>query len=98
MDAARAPRDVFPSLHVAISALVWWYGARLGRFWFWGLSLPVFANWISTLYLRYHYLVDVLAGWVVAALAILLSAWLLRLQRLWQGSVPEPSANRRRPD
>ena len=29
MDAARAPRDVFPSLHVGLSTIVLWYGAKL---------------------------------------------------------------------
>lgn len=78
MDAARAPRDVFPSLHVGLSTIVLVYGARLGRRWLWVLLPLVVGNWISTIYLRYHYLVDVFAGWAVAALAIWGAGWLLR--------------------
>ena len=84
MDAARAPRDVFPSLHVGLSSLVLWYGYRLSRRWFWILLLPVVANWVSTVYLRYHYLVDVFAGWVVAALAIWIAGLLLVLESRWK--------------
>lgn len=84
MDAARAPRDVFPSLHVGLSSLVLWYGYRLSRRWFWILLLPVVANWVSTVYLRYHYLVDVFAGWVVAAVAIWIAGLLLVLESRWK--------------
>jgi membrane-associated phospholipid phosphatase len=77
LDAARAPRDVFPSLHVGLSAIVLWYGAKLGRGWLLALLPLVIANWISTLYLRYHYLIDVVAGWGVAVLAIVLARALL---------------------
>jgi membrane-associated phospholipid phosphatase len=81
MDAARAQRDAFPSLHVGISSIVLWYAWRRGRTAF-AIALPlVIANWISTLYLRYHYMVDVLAGWVTAALAIALAILILRLEK-----------------
>jgi len=80
MDAARAPRDVFPSLHVGVSAVVLWYAYRRGKVWFW-LFLPwVMGNWAATLYLRYHYSIDVLAGWAVAASAIAITEALLRLE------------------
>jgi membrane-associated phospholipid phosphatase len=38
------------------------------RFWF--CLLPCVGIWISTIYLRYHYFVDVLAGTAVAAIAL----------------------------
>ena len=80
MDSARAPRDVFPSLHVAISSIVLWYAWKRGRLMF-AIALPVVvANWISTLYLRYHYMVDVAAGWGVAILSIALAALILRIE------------------
>lgn len=81
MDAARAPRDVFPSLHVGVSTIVLWYGLKLGRSWGWILAPLVAANWLSTIYLRYHYLVDVFAGWLVAAAAIWAAHELLGLER-----------------
>jgi membrane-associated phospholipid phosphatase len=84
IDAARAPRDCFPSLHVALSTIVLWYGARNGRRWFWALLPLVLANWVSTMYLRYHYAVDILAGWACAALAIAIGALLLRVEASFQ--------------
>jgi len=80
MDSARALRDVFPSLHVAISTIVLWYAWRHSRTLF-AIILPlVAANWLSTLYLRYHYVVDVIAGWITAAISIALAAWILRVE------------------
>lgn len=81
LETARAPRDVFPSLHVGVSTIVLYYAFRRGKSA--GLLLLPFVigNWVSTLYLRYHYLVDVFAGWIVAFLAIALSAYLLGLEK-----------------
>ncbi|MFN7972753.1 MAG: phosphatase PAP2 family protein [Acidobacteriota bacterium] len=63
IDATRAPRDAFPSLHVALSTIVLVYAVRFGRRSA-AVTIPlVLANWLSTIYLRYHYLVDVVAGW-----------------------------------
>jgi membrane-associated phospholipid phosphatase len=94
LDIARAPRDVFPSLHVGISSLVLWYGFRRSRAT--GLVLLPLAlgNWASTLYLRYHYLVDVFAGWITAALAAALAGWLLRLEARWRGRLESPPVER----
>lgn len=65
IEATRAPRDAFPSLHVGISALLLVYAWRGSR-WLGLLLLPVIVgNWISTVYLRYHYLIDVLAGFAL---------------------------------
>ena len=84
LDVARAPRDVFPSLHVGISTLVLWYGFRRSRTLGLALLPFVLGNWASTLYLRYHYLVDVFAGWLTAALAAALASGLLRLETRWK--------------
>ena len=92
LDAARAPRDVFPSLHVAISSIVLWVAARRSR----RLAVAVFplvaGNWVATLYLRYHYAIDVLAGWATAGLALLLAdrllAWEERILSRWRVSAP----------
>src|SRR5215471_1751465 len=77
LDAARAPRDAFPSLHVGISTIVLFFGGKRSRGWFLVLAPLVALNWISTITLRYHYVVDIFAGWLVAAVAILLSRILL---------------------
>lgn len=65
IDATRVPRDAFPSLHVAISAVLLVYAWRVSRP-FALLLLPLtVGNWVSTVYLRYHYLVDVVAGFAL---------------------------------
>jgi membrane-associated phospholipid phosphatase len=70
--------DAFPSLHTTISTIALWFAARhgdaLSRRWprllFW-LFLPcVVALQISTLYLRQHYFVDLIGGWLLAALVV----------------------------
>ena len=93
IDTARATRDVFPSLHVAISSIVLYYAWRRGRALF-VITLPlVLANWLSTIYLRYHYLIDVIAGWATAIAAIALAAWILRIEAavLRSRARPQPS-------
>ncbi len=65
--------DVFPSLHCAVSAFIlgfdWLYDRR--RFWRW--LAPIAGLWLSTLYLRFHYGVDILAGFALAGAALLLA-------------------------
>jgi membrane-associated phospholipid phosphatase len=88
MDLARIHRDVFPSMHVAISFLVWLYAWRNSRALFWALSPLVLSLWVSTIYLRYHYLIDVVAGLLLAPASFLLANWLFG--RLGNLAVPIP--------
>ncbi len=78
MDFARIKRDVFPSLHAGISFVVWLYAWRNSRALFAILAPFVLSLFVSTVYLRYHYLVDVVAGLLLAPLAFLLANWLFR--------------------
>jgi membrane-associated phospholipid phosphatase len=78
MDFARIRRDVFPSMHVGISFVVWLYAYRNSRRLFWILSPLILSLWISSVYLRYHYLVDILAGLILAPLCFWLSNWLFK--------------------
>ncbi len=78
MDFARIRRDVFPSMHVAISFLVWLYAYRNSKKLFWVLSPLIVSLWVSTLYLRYHYLVDVVAGLVLAPVSFWIGNALFR--------------------
>ena len=78
MDYARIQRDVFPSLHVGISFIVWLYAYRNSRRLFWILAPLILSLFVSTVYLRYHYLVDVVAGLVLAPLCFVLANWLFR--------------------
>lgn len=68
--------DVFPSLHVAVSTFVLGYLLRHTRRAGWILLPQVLLLWLSTIYLRYHYLVDILAGFGLACAALLISRYL----------------------
>lgn len=69
--------DVFPSIHVAVSAYLLGFDARHHRRRFLRLLLPCLLLWISTLYLRYHYLADLVAGAMLAVAGL----WLADLYR-----------------
>jgi hypothetical protein len=59
--------DIFPSLHCAASAFVLLFDKRRNRTRFWLCAAPVAGIWLSTIYLRYHYFADALAGAALAA-------------------------------
>ncbi len=78
-------RAAFPSLHTAVSLVVLFYAWRYLRVWFWILLPFVLGLWASTVYLRHHYVVDLIAGWLLAPFAVWvaprLDAWWARRQR-----------------
>lgn len=81
MDATRVTYDCFPSMHtcttVLLARLAWRYVR--GLFWF---TLPVVVSIpFACVYLRYHYVVDVLAGLSLAAVMI-------AAERRWLASPP----------
>jgi membrane-associated phospholipid phosphatase len=65
--------DVFPSLHTALTlfwmGILWWWRRRL----FYLFLVPAAGLCTATLYLRYHYAVDLLAGAVLAGLGLWLA-------------------------
>lgn len=71
----------FPSLHVAISSVGLILSflikglAGKGRGLFW-IFLPVtLMLWTSTVYLRYHWIIDIYAGWVLAIFCVVIGYW-----------------------
>jgi membrane-associated phospholipid phosphatase len=78
-------RDAFPSGHVSAALISVFYMFRLTPRLAWcalpAVSLMIFA----TLYLRYHYAADILAGGMLAALSVLLAPRLLRYERPTSG-------------
>jgi len=62
--------DVFPSIHAAASLYLLLFDYANYRKRFWILLVPTIALWISTVYLRYHYVVDLLAGAAVTFIAV----------------------------
>jgi hypothetical protein len=75
--SARVGHDCFPSLHVAIPLLLAFYLRDYRR----KLFLPALAYvaimCLATIYLRYHYVIDVLAAFVYAPAAYFLNDFLL---------------------
>jgi hypothetical protein len=58
--------DVFPSVHVAASLYLLLFDWQHCRRRFWWVFAPCAVLWCSTMYLRFHYFVDILAGVTVA--------------------------------
>ncbi len=77
--------DAFPSGHTELTLLVLYYAQRFHRRTFWWILPAGSALIISTVYLRYHYVIDVIAG-AFLALAIILIA--KPLYRRLGGSLP----------
>jgi membrane-associated phospholipid phosphatase len=63
-------RAAFPSLHAAVSLVAMIYAWRFLRTWFWILLPFCLGLWISTIYLRHHFVVDLIAGWALAPVAV----------------------------
>jgi len=65
----------FPSLHVGVSTLGLLISYRFkgmigrGRALFYILLPFVIGLWVSTIYLRHHWFIDIVAGWIVAIIA-----------------------------
>jgi hypothetical protein len=71
--------DVFPSVHVAASLYLLLFDWQHYRQRFYWVLVPCGVLWFSTVYLRFHYFVDLLAGVAVA----LLGVWVARRQANW---------------
>lgn len=67
--------DVYPSLHVAISAFILLFDRRYAPAWFRVCVIPVVGLWGATLYLRYHYGFDVVSGFALAAMGLWVAGW-----------------------
>ena len=70
--------DCFPSGHTELTILAWWSSRMAGNRLFWVYFAYTPTIIFATVYLRYHYTVDVLAGVVVAAVLIATSPWIYR--------------------
>ncbi len=64
-------RDAFPSGHTEITLLTMFYAAKYHRKYFYLLLLIGTSLIFSTVYLRYHYVVDVLGGALFATVVII---------------------------
>ncbi len=74
-------RDAFPSMHNAITFLTMLMAWRYNKIIFWTLLPLAVSLVLATVYLRYHFVVDIIAGVGVMFLAVHLSP---RLESWWQ--------------
>jgi membrane-associated phospholipid phosphatase len=72
-------RDAFPSGHTAVALIVLYLSYRFRRWFFWILLPIVLALLFSTVYCRYHYVVDVIAGVALTMLTIIMGEWYFNL-------------------
>src|SRR5262247_2246991 len=70
--------DAFPSGHTAIAIIVLAMAARYQPRLFYPLAVVVASLVVSTVYLRYHYVIDVIAGALLAVLCLGVTLWLYR--------------------
>ena len=81
-------RSAFPSLHCSIALLTLFYSWRFGdalfprrpRLYFWVCLPLVVSLWLSTIYLRHHWVPDIAAGLL---LGLVSSALAPRLRKAW---------------
>lgn len=66
-------RDCFPSGHTELTLLTLYYARKFHRRLFRWMIVPASALIISTVYLRYHYVIDVAAGALLAMAVILVA-------------------------
>jgi len=66
-------RDAFPSGHTEMTVLTMYYAWFYSKKYFYVLLVIGLSLIFSTVYLRYHYVVDVIAGVVLAAIVIFLA-------------------------
>lgn len=72
--------DAFPSGHTAVALVTLFFAWKYRERVLFGVLVPaVSALIISTVYLRYHYVIDVIAGMLLAVLTIFISPWMHRL-------------------
>lgn len=71
--------DCFPSGHVAVMIVCAYAARKLPSFVFWAYCILAALIAFSTIYLRYHYMIDVLAGALLAMLLIALGPSIYRV-------------------
>jgi membrane-associated phospholipid phosphatase len=70
--------DCFPSGHTELTILAWWSSKAVRNSLFWPYFAYTSSIIFATVYLRYHYTIDVLAGAAVAAILLVATPRLYR--------------------
>ena len=76
MDRPRIDRDCFPSLHTAVSLVLLYQAKKNLKPLFWTFLPIVICIPMACVYLRYHYVVDVLAGIGLTFFVIFFTKWM----------------------
>jgi membrane-associated phospholipid phosphatase len=76
----RVRGAAFPSEHVAGSVAALWGAWRHRRWLFWVMAPLVICMCVSTVWGRYHYVVDVFAGIVTGTQGYLIGGWMMKKQ------------------
>ena len=74
----RVRGAAFPSEHVAGSVAALWGAWRQRRWLFWVMAPLVLCMCVSTVWGRYHYVVDVFGGMLTGTLGYVIGGWLMR--------------------
>lgn len=90
----RVHGAAFPSQHVAGAMAALWGAWRHRRWLFWIFIPFVACMCLSTVYVRNHYVADVLGGLVTGTLGYVLGSWIMKVQGL-AANVTETVAPRR---
>jgi membrane-associated phospholipid phosphatase len=77
-------RDCMPSGHTMMSVLGILLAWRCRSRWRWFMTIGGISVVISTVYLRYHYVVDVMAGTTLAFIVFWAQPWIIRLWKKWR--------------
>lgn len=86
--------DVFPSLHIAVTTYFVGYDAMSGQYRRFLFALvPAIGLCVATVYLRYHYAVDGIAGFILGAAAL----FMVRPSRPTSANIPSTPESRLNP-
>jgi membrane-associated phospholipid phosphatase len=76
-------RDAFPSGHTEMTIITMIYAWKFSKKYFWVLSIIGSSMIISTVFLRYHYVIDVIAGALLAYIVYLIADPLYQRLKQW---------------
>jgi membrane-associated phospholipid phosphatase len=82
----RVRGAAFPSEHVAGSFAALWGAWRHRRWLFWVMLPLVLGMCVSTVWGRYHYVVDIFGGMVTGTLGYVIGKWIMKRQEAVSGS------------
>jgi len=73
----------FPSLHFGVTAVFWFFSWKHIRWLFYVYTPFILSLWFSTLYLRWHYVIDLITGGIIAGYAIFFAPWIYQTWEKW---------------